>query len=126
MNGGIKMPQWLTQNALYMGIILGILFVLIIVLLVSKKQKRTKVKPKPLNEAYLINILEALGYKENIKALSSEHQRLKVVVDNVKKVDAIKLKALETPAILKGREITLLIKHHTKDVLSYLKKEIGE
>lgn len=126
MNGGIKMPNWLTDHFLIIGMTLGLLIFLLIILLVPRHKKIKKDKPKPLQLTFLPELLEALGKKQNLVSVDSEHQRLKVVVHNIKQVDAQKLKSLDTPAILKGKELTLLIKHHTKDVLTYLKKEIGE
>ena len=120
------MPNWLTDHFLIIGMTLGLLIFLLIILLVPRHKKIKKDKPKPLQLTFLPELLEALGKKQNLVSVDSEHQRLKVVVHNIKQVDAKKLKSLDTPAILKGKELTLLIKHHTKDVLTYLKKEIGE
>ncbi|RJX26791.1 MAG: hypothetical protein C4537_01625 [Acholeplasma sp.] len=71
-------------------------------------------------------LLSSLGGVENFSNPKREHQRLKIVIVDVKKINANTLKTLGIPAFLKGRELTLLIKHHTSHVLSYLSERQKE
>lgn len=99
----------------------ALLVILLVLLLVFKK--------KPKNEVQTLDVeklLEALGGANNITELSSEHQRLKVVIKDIKRVKQDVLKALDIPAFLKGKELTLLIKHHTKEILSSLSERRKE
>ncbi len=112
----------LTQNEVYIVLasVLVLVIIAIVILLVSKKPK--KVVPSMNFDELLIG----LGGKENLNAISMEHQRLKVTVKDLKKVDQTVLKRLEIPAFLKGKELTLLIKNQTKEVLSYLSERQKE
>ena len=86
-------------------------------------------KKKPKEVIPLLDIdllLEGLGGAKNIQALSSEHQRLKLILNDLKLIKQDILKSMEIPAFLKGKELTLLIKHHTKDVLSNLSERRKE
>ncbi|HBS01441.1 MAG TPA: hypothetical protein DEA30_06100 [Acholeplasmataceae bacterium] len=102
----------------------ALLSIFIVLFLVFKKKKpKTDVQIIDVNQ-----LLEALGGAKNITDLSSEHQRLKVVIKDIKRVQQDVLKALEIPAFLKGKELTLLIKHHTKEILLSLterRKEVN-
>lgn len=114
----------LTQNQIYIIIASVLAVVLIIILLLILRRKPKEVIPTLDYDELLIG----LGGKDNLSDLSMEHQRLKVKVNDLKKVDQTILKKLEIPAFLKGKELTLLIKNHTKEVLSYLserKKEVN-
>jgi phosphotransferase system IIB component len=119
------MPEWLSNP--YVLIALGIVFVLLILFIMFKNKKQPKPKKQTqIDTLYMEKLLSALGGKFNLKTVSHEHQRLKVTVKNIKQVEPETLKSLESPAILKGKELTILIKHHTKDVVSYLSEHIGE
>ncbi|MDO9629740.1 MAG: hypothetical protein Q7I99_07540 [Acholeplasmataceae bacterium] len=108
-------------------VLLSLIFLFIILRVVRRKTKRKpKVKQIPIDTLYLETLAIALGNPKNISALSSEHQRLKVLVKDIKKVDSKKLSELSIPTFLKGKELTLLIKNHTKEVLSYLNDKIRE
>jgi phosphotransferase system IIB component len=131
MSGGIFMWNLLGINEDYHLILnilaITILLVLLIFLVFKIKKKKTKkVKQIPIDQVYLEQLALALGTNKNILSLSSEHQRLKIVVNDIKKVDSKKLLELSIPAFLKGKELTLLIKNHTKEVLSYLNDKIRE
>lgn len=99
------------------------LFILILSLMLIFKKKKTKEVIPTLDLDVLI---EGLGGIKNIQSLSSEHQRLKVILNDLKRVKQDMLKTLGIPAFLKGKELTLLIKHHTKDVLSNLSERRKE
>ena len=131
MSGGIFMWNLLGINE-DLHLILNILALIILLIIFIafilgiRKRRVPKVKQIPLDTIYLENLSLALGTSKNIKGLSSEHQRLKVIVNDVKQVDSKKLSELSIPTFLKGKELTLLIKNHTKEVLSYLDDKIRE
>jgi phosphotransferase system IIB component len=106
-------------------IILSLVILVLIIFLMMKSKKKKKITPPKLDYE---SLLQSLGGAVNITDVSMEHQRLKVKLMDLKKVDQSLLKQLEIPAFLKGKELTLLIKHHTKEVLSYLgerRKEVN-
>lgn len=116
------MIDFIKDNILYLSI--GLLIILIIILLLwfFKPKKKLAI---PLIDTYQLR--DALGGQDNIMTLSLEHQRLKVVVKDLKVVKSTLLKELNIPAFLKGRELTLLIKHNQKEIMSFLserKKEV--
>jgi len=131
MSGGIFMWNLLGINEdfhLILNILALTLFLVILIFIIFrlKKRKAPKEKQIPIDIIYLESLAIALGTNENIQSLSSEHQRLKVIVNDIKKVDSKKLSELSIPTFLKGKELTLLIKNHTKEVLSYLNDKIRE
>ncbi len=103
--------------AIFAGLIA---FLIIIGLVIFLSNKKNKPLQPSLSLDYLNQLYDALGGSANILSITSEHRRLQVKVDQMKTVDAIKLKTLEIPAFVKGKLITLLIKNHTQDVLSFL------
>lgn len=131
MSGGIFMWNLLGINEdfhLILNIlaITVLLVILIFIIFKLKRKKSPKVKVIPLDIVYLENLALALGTEKNLKSLSSEHQRLKIIVNDIKKVNSKKLSEMSIPTFLKGKELTLLIKNHTKEVLSYLNDKIRE
>ncbi|MCF7931376.1 MAG: hypothetical protein K9L02_07700 [Acholeplasmataceae bacterium] len=111
----------LVQTTSTYFIVLTIIIILIVALLfLLGNLKKRKPKESPLDLNFLEALYIALGGGPNILGISREHQRLQVKVLQMKSVDANKLKELGTPAFVKGKEITLLIKNHTQDVLSFL------
>jgi phosphotransferase system IIB component len=134
MSGGFFMWNLLGINEEYhliFSIISISLLVLLLVILYFRvarnKSKRTpKEKQVLIDQIYLEKLANALGNKGNIKNLTAEHQRLKVIVNDIKRVDSKQLSELSIPTFLKGKELTLLIKNHTKEVLSYLNDKIRE
>lgn len=100
------------------GIAIGLVLISVGLILLLKKKKTVK-KPE-MDPIYLNQLLAALGNADNITDAISEHQRLRIKVFNMKIVDADILKELDIPAFVKGKEITLLIKNHTKEVLSFI------
>lgn len=112
----------LTQNEVYIVLASVLALVMITFLFLVIKRKPKVVIPQLNYDELLLG----LGGKENLVSATMEHQRLKVNVKDLKKVDQTILKKLEIPAFLKGRELTLLIKNHTKDVLSYLSERQKE
>jgi len=99
---------------------IGAILILIIVGLILLLKREKKVQKLELDTSYLDQLFIALGGANNIVVTKIEHQRLQIKVQNIKNVNAGMLKELEIPAFVKGREITLLIKNHTQEVLSFL------
>jgi phosphotransferase system IIB component len=99
-------------------IVVATLIPFIFLITQSKKKKSSSVSTLSLD--FLENLVKSLGTVDNIKSISSEHQRIKVMILDLKLIQANDLKALGTPAFLKGKELTLLVKHHTKDVIDYI------
>ena len=134
MSGGFFMWSLLDINEEYHLILnivsITILLLILLILVVRVARKKTKRAPKEkqvfIDKIYLERLALALGNEGNIKSLSAEHQRLKIIVNDIKKVDSKQLSELSIPTFLKGKELTLLIKNHTKEVLSYLNDKIRE
>jgi len=82
--------------------------------------KRQKPKTEPLNIDLLNHLYQALGSGSNIKKVELVQKRLQIEVGSVKNIDQEKLKALNMPAFVTGKKITILIKEHTKEVYQYL------
>lgn len=113
-------------NALWFyPVIIGSAILLVLfILIIFKGSKRKKMSEVPPFEYEAL--LESLGGATNILDLAIEHQRLKVILKDLKKVNQAQLVHLKIPAFLKGKELTLLIKQHTKEVLSYLSERRKE
>jgi phosphotransferase system IIB component len=104
------------------SMIIGIVVLLIGFMILSKRmtQKKHAISSTSLPVDFLERLVKAVGTEHNIKSISREHQRIKLVVYDLKVVSGETLKQLGTPAFLKGKELTLLVKHHTKDVIDYI------
>ncbi len=95
-----------------------IFIVVILVTLLAIRSKPEKVEKPTLD--YFNKLLKALGGSDNIIELKREHQRLQILISDTKSVEAGILKQIGTPAFLKGKQLTLLVKHHTQEVLTFL------
>lgn len=102
--------------------ILSVIMVIIIVFLITKK-KNSKSVEKRISKEELERIVNAIGI-DNILELSIEQQRLRLVLKDIKKVNAKELTELKIPAFLKGNELKLLIKNNSKEVYKYLEEKI--
>jgi phosphotransferase system IIB component len=102
--------------------IISVIVVLIMFMVLSKRiGKKKQAEPShTLSVDFLEKLVVAIGTPANIKSVSSEHQRIKFIVYDLKAVSGESLKHLGTPAFLKGKELTLLVKHHTKEVVNYI------
>lgn len=96
--------------------------VLLIILLVIFLLVKTNKKPKEqaLDQEYLDTLLRALGNNKNLLKVSIENKRIRLILKDVKAVDAKALQNLEIPAFLKSNELKILIKDRPKDVYQYL------
>jgi phosphotransferase system IIB component len=96
------------------------LIMTLLLLIYTSIQKKKKPKQELLNDTFLDELTNALGGSSNIVLATREHQRLKVKITDLKKIQAPLLEKLKLGAFLKGKEVTLLIKHHTEKVEKHL------
>ena len=113
-------------NFLYIGFIAALIAILILLAFMLLRKDRKKVEKEPISQEFLDQLINALGGLNNILNANKEHQRLKVIVKNVKAIHAQVLKDLELAAFLKGKEVTLLIKNQPDKVLAYLNEQRKE
>jgi phosphotransferase system IIB component len=113
-------------NNLIPTILVAAVATLVAILIFMLVIRSKKPFPEPVDQSFLDNLVIALGGKENILKAEKEHQRLKVTVENVKLLQSATLKELELAAFLKGKEVTLLVKHQSEKVLSYLNEQRKE
>jgi phosphotransferase system IIB component len=105
----------------YILIVAAIVFVVLLIFTIFHiNYKRVHRKTSKLELGYLNQLYEAIGGNANIVKTGSEHQRLQITVNETKAVNADMLRYLNIPAFVKGKQITLLIKDHTNEVLSFL------
>jgi phosphotransferase system IIB component len=111
----------LTQDIYYIlaAVVIAVIMTLSIFIYTSV-HKRKKPKEELLDASFLDELTTALGGSSNIVLASREHQRLKIKVNDLKKIQAPLLEKLKLGAFLKGKEVTLLIKHHTEKVEKHL------
>ena len=102
------------------GVAALLVILLIIIVMILKKSKKQEEKTEPVNQAFLDQLVSALGGHQNILDVKKEHQRLKVTVKDTKRIQSEALKDLQIAAFLKAKEVTLLIKHQPDKVMSYL------
>ncbi len=103
-------------------VIIGAILLILGFMMLSKRitKKKHGNPSQALSVDFLETLIKAVGTTSNIKSVSSEHQRIKLIVFDLRVVSGDLLKQLGTPAFLKGKELTLLVKHHTKDVIDYI------
>ena len=109
--------------SLYYGIGVGVLLVLIfiIVFLVIKKKPKSKV----INTENYEKVFNALG-EDNITSVEKQQDRIRLILKDVKLVDAKALNDLKIPAFLKGNEIKLLFRENSDELVKYLKTKLKE
>ncbi len=112
-----------TNFILISGAIILIITAVVTLILLRKKPEK---KPTELEPIYLDELLEALGGKKNILDVQSEHQRIQLAVKSIKNVKADLLTKINVPAFVKGNQLTLFVKHHTAEVISFLNENRKE
>lgn len=108
------------------GPILIVIVVLIVLFVIFTTifLKRSRIAPqKPFNSEVAEQIIAAIG-KNNIKNVSLANSRLKILVQSLKQIDRKKLKETNFPAIVKGKEVTLLIRYYPEEIHKYIKGAI--
>ena len=107
-------------------VMLAILFIVLLSILVFFLARKKPTPEGGFDVEYFNLIYEALGGTENIIQAVTAHHRLQITVVNMKKVSGSKFRELQIPAFVKGKDITLLIKKHTQEVLSYIQERKKE
>lgn len=100
-----------------------IVFIIILWIVLRYKKKSRKIELKTDIDQLLI----ALGGLQNIESVKNERSRVKLVLFDTKKVDSKSLNDMKIPAILKSKEITLLLKDEPKIFvlkIETMKKEV--
>ena len=82
--------------------------------------KRQKPIEEPLDATLIESLYQALGAASNIRQVEIVQKRLQIEVGSIKDIDQEKLKALNMPAFVTGKKITILIKENTQEVYQYL------
>jgi len=76
---------------------------------------------KPILElTYLESIKSALGSETNITSINLEQQRIQVIVEDTKKINASFFTNEKIPAFISGNKITVLFKEHAKEIYAFL------
>jgi hypothetical protein len=123
MYGGTNMNL---PSYVYSIILFAILFLIFFIfLMIFIKKKRWTEPKKPFNPEIAEKLYQALG-GSNVKSVSLEHQRLKVLVSSLKQVKREKLTETGFPAAVKGKEITLLVRYYPEDMCHYLEDKTKE
>ncbi len=120
----MNIQEVITSNVyIYAGLGFIALIILIFLLRTLIKPKR---KGKVLGISYVNDLYEALGRKDNIKSIELVQKRLQIEVSQIKTIDQVLLKKLDTPAFVTGKKITLLIKDNANEVFKYLNEKRKE
>lgn len=114
----------LTTTGQWIGAIaLIILFISTFFILVMIKKKSTQ----PLHDvSFMSDVITALGGKDNLISASTLHQRIKINIEDPKKIDAKHLTELKLGAFLKGKEVTLMIRNHIDQLVSIINEQRKE
>ncbi len=110
------MGEW--TKWIIIAVVAVIILLVFLLILVYKKPKDDKTTL--VTDEYLNKLLNILGSNENIEEVSVENKRLRLILKDIKKVDVIGLKDLEIPAVLKGKELKLLIKNDITTIYEFL------
>jgi phosphotransferase system IIB component len=117
--------DWVLENYFIIILVLIAISLGFLLYLTSNRAKaKNLVSKNQFDESFSIELLHSLGSIINLKSVSIEHKRLKVIVKDLKKVNANSLTKMNAPAILKGQEITILVKNHPNQVYQYLNDKI--
>ena len=106
-----------TNFILISGAIILVIVASVTLIMLRKKPEVKKTELEPL---FLDDLLTALGGKTNIINVQREHQRIQLEVKSVKQVQADLLTKINMPAFVKGNKLTLFVKNHTDEVISFL------
>lgn len=107
-------------------IIIGVVIVLLIISLIvlfTRKKGVPKRQAITVDTTILEEIFNALGVS-NIVSVNREQDRIKLIVHDVKKIDAKVLTKHQVPAFLKGNEVKLLFKDNSLQLYEYLNDKI--
>ena len=107
------------QISIYMLIVV-IIFISVFIRYIRQANKPTIRAKKQFDIKIAQDILQAFGV-DNILDISLANSRLKVTVFSIKLINTELLKQINIPTIVKGNEITLLIKDYPEEILNYIK-----
>lgn len=110
-------------NYIYIGVALLALLLITILILVLRKNKKPKEVIKIISDDVLEQIYLALG-DNNIISVNKEQDRLRLVLKDIKAVDANILRKLEIPAALTGKELKILFRDNSEQLLEYLNSKL--
>src|SRR5690554_94557 len=113
----------LNNMNLYYGIGGAVLLVLIliIVFVVIKRKPKGNI----VNFENYEKVFNALG-ENNITSVEKQQDRIRLILKDVKLVDAKALNDLKIPAFLKGNEIKLLFRENSDELVKYIKAKLKE
>lgn len=107
---------------LSVGIVIVLLLLLIIASIISKKKKKKTKKEKQLSIEFVDRLRLALG-ENNLIEVRAEHERVKFVIKDYKKVDINEMKALSYKGVfVKSNEVTATFEYQPKEIIESLKK----
>lgn len=106
-------------------LVIAVVLVVVVLVTVVILTKNKKPKVQPIQNEVLNKIHEALGLN-NIISVEKEQDRIKLVMIDVKKIDAKILQELSIPAFLKGNEVKILFRNHSNELFNYLKEKTGK
>lgn len=99
------------------GSIVALVVVVLLWVLTKKKKKKPTAKTYTIDDAFIAKLLLALGSKENIDDIEVDHQRLKVTVKEVRKVELEVIKNLGAMGVIvAGRSVKALFKHESEEL----------
>ena len=110
------------------SIIITVLLMIVLVVSISLNLYLRKKKPstqrKAISKAYIEVLKEALG-QDNLTAVKIEHERVKFIINDIKKCDLKILKGFSKEGVfVKGKEITMAFNENPNDIKKYLESEI--
>lgn len=115
--------MFLTNLPLIIGIIASIVLValvLVIILIVGKKNKRIKI-----DSNFIDNLFNILGGKNNVLEVLVDNARLKFKVDNLELVDLNALKGISNQGVfVTGDYIKTLFKFDSKDIMKAMRERM--
>mgnify|MGYP001238889837 CR=1 FL=1 len=91
-------------------IAIAVLFIILIVVLIKIRRKKPTKKENTLDPRWINDLVLALGGFDNIQKIDHANQRVRCTLSDIRKVSQPALETLKVPAVLTGKQLTLLIK----------------
>ena len=110
------------DRIIYLGAGIGIVLLLLLISTLIISKKKTK-KVKQLSIEFVDRLRLALG-ENNLIEVRAEHERVKFVIKDYKKVDINEMKALSYKGVfVKSNEVTATFEYQPKEIIDSLKKQ---